>query len=471
MTTNLFHKHKITPPITNNILFVIPSWSEVLGYPTLGKYANHDITKILTDIIIFFGGTELSIITDKGTLYCIFGLGYYYTKFELKSGRYIIDSRQLNGLLLSDFVYDYIATSPNITLENDQDVVYTDKVVKVPIDLSFKSNTALTFIKGALMRNLFIPYKDSFLEMMNTIKKNDSYNINEDGYMLLSTHWDCYNKILISSKMNYAKYINPTAGINEITTGADDFIKASFSNSKIMDIEKNISQLKDVYSIIEYDPMYLFSIIENASKYLRNPEIRLKEQKQLNRQKTQKQSILISAEKKINTLTQWPSTFRRKTKEELEFSIPVINHHLNEGNNVSTNNLNSYQSDLYNNEGYNTPKNEDFVLKTMRSNFVKSKPLPQIPTTSIKDILLYLKSIIKEDYDMPSIGIALELARDNLRKHALHLNYMWEMSKLANFYKRQNPNLSLSKKDKFLLIEKVDDWINNAHKNMIRLNP
>ena len=467
MTSSLINKHKKAPLINNNMLFVIPSWSEVLGFPTLGRYANQDISKILTDIIIFYGGTECSILTEKGVLHCLFGLGFYHTKFELKSGRYIIDSRQLSGLLLSDFVYDYLATSKNITLENDDDVIYTEKVVKVPIDLSFKPNNKQTFIKGALMRNLFIPYKDSFIEMMNTIKEDNTYNINNDGQMLLSTHWDYYNKILISSRMNYANYINPTASINDIIIGADEFLTSLFSTSKNIDIEKNISHLKKVYSGIEYDPMYLFSILENTSKYLKSTGKIIKQQKGLSNLLNQKKSLFISAENRLNSIIQWPTLFKRKTKDELESTVVIDN------TKKEINQDNKYKSpmNIYNIEGYNTPKNEDFVLKTMRSEFVKSRPLPQIPTTSIKEILFYLRSIINDNYDMPSIGLALEIARDNLRKLALHLDYMWEMSKLANLYKRKNPNLSLSQKEKFELLERIESWIANAHKNMIKLNP
>ncbi|GAI47880.1 unnamed protein product, partial [marine sediment metagenome] len=146
--------------ITNNMLFIIPSWGDLLGYPTLGKYVSQDISRIHSDFVVFLTGIESSVGIEKGTLHFLFGLGYYYTKFELQHGKYIIDKKQLTGLILSDFVYDHMATSKNITLESDRDVIISEKVIKVPIDLSNKSDTQKTFIKGTLMRNVFIPNKD-----------------------------------------------------------------------------------------------------------------------------------------------------------------------------------------------------------------------------------------------------------------------------------------------------------------------
>ena len=122
---------------SNNILFIIPSWGDLLGYPTLGKYVNHYVSKIQSDLIIFFSCLDSTLIIDKSAefnskprvLHYLFGLGYYYTKFELQSGRYITDSRQLTGLILSDFVYDHMTTSKNITLEDDPDVIFANKLI------------------------------------------------------------------------------------------------------------------------------------------------------------------------------------------------------------------------------------------------------------------------------------------------------------------------------------------------------
>jgi len=257
--------------ITNNMLFIIPSWGDFLGYPTLGKYVSQDISEIHSDFVVFLTGIESSITIEKGTLHFLFGLGYYYTKFELQHGKYIIDKKQLTGLILSDFVYDHMATSKNITLEGDRDVIINEKVIKVPIDLSNKSDTQKTFIKGTLMRNVFIPNKDIILDMMDEIRKPDTYLLDIDGHLLLSTHWDFYNKILVSKKMNENKvrnYINSRAGIDDIIFGADEILKENFSPLEILKIREIILNLKKIYSNLEYDPILLFSIIENASKVL-----------------------------------------------------------------------------------------------------------------------------------------------------------------------------------------------------------
>jgi len=183
--------------IDNNIFFIIPSWGSLLGYPTLGNYANHNVSKISQDLVIFFGGIESAVKTDNGILYYLFGLGYYYTKFEVQTGSYITDNRQLTGIILSDFVYDHLATSKNITLEDDKDVIIGEKLFKLPFDLSFKSENKRTFIQGTLMRNLFIPYKDIFLEWMETLHNPNNFKLDKNKHMVLSTHWDYYNRLIM----------------------------------------------------------------------------------------------------------------------------------------------------------------------------------------------------------------------------------------------------------------------------------
>ena len=69
MSTHII-KSKLVP---HNIFFVIPSWGNLLGYPTLGKYANHNVSKISQDLVIFLGGTECAISTERGTFYYLFG--------------------------------------------------------------------------------------------------------------------------------------------------------------------------------------------------------------------------------------------------------------------------------------------------------------------------------------------------------------------------------------------------------------
>ena len=44
----------------NYSLFMIPSWGDLLGYPTLGTYANHPVLKIETDAVIFFSNYDYS---------------------------------------------------------------------------------------------------------------------------------------------------------------------------------------------------------------------------------------------------------------------------------------------------------------------------------------------------------------------------------------------------------------------------
>ncbi len=448
----------------NNSLFIIPSWGDLLGYPTLGTYVHHPVSNIVSDIVIFLSGYDYSIETVKGTLHYLFGLGYYFLKFELESGKYITDNRILTGLVLPDFVYDHMATSINITLEEDRDVIIAEKVIKVPINLSNKSEDHLTFIKGALMRNVFIPNKDIFLEMMETIRKEDSYQISNEGHMILSADWDFFNQILVSDKMyklttnHDFTYLNSTAGLDAINFAADQFLQETLSEENLSIIEGNIDYLKNIYSNLEFDPMYLFSILENASKMLISgiPQISSKQSDAITR-KTSKQSIFASAEDRLYAYISWPIEFKRKAKKEppglpriAEQPIYTIQDEIQRSN-IGTAEIPDY-------------KQEVFELETLKSEKVAFKPLPDPPAADFKQILLYLKNVIGENYELQSIGKAFEIGRECMRQLGISAtktlqNKIWEMSKYANIYLKKEHGFGLSVREKQELIQKIDSWL------------
>jgi len=443
---------KAEPKIIESFdLFVIPSWGNLLGYPTLGNYSNHNVSKISQDLVIFFSGVECSVQTEKGTLYYLFGLGYYYTKFELQSERYITDSRQLTGLILSDFVYDYLSSSKNITLEADRDVIVSENLFKLPIDLSFKSENKRTFIQGTLMRNLFIPYKDIILEFMETLKNPLTFQIDKTGPILLSTHWDSFNQILISSEVDN-EMKNSTAGLNGITLDSKKHLEKYFSYQNLQHIEELVLKLKRVYSTVDFDPMYLFSILINAALKLRS-EINtsnIQAVKRINK-KMPKESIFLSAEPRMNSFVQWPEKFRRRTKAEMERSIVQVTSKLYQPEEAEKERI---EVEVFREE------QEQFKIRTMKRPLVDVKPIPIIPTSNTLDILLVIKDVVVQDYDIISIGRVIEIARDYIKSMILHSNILWEMSKFANLYQRAEPNVGLSSKEKLDLVEQIDKWIN-----------
>ena len=437
--------------IKNNVFLVIPSWGKLLGYPTLGTYANHHVVRISEDIVIFFGGMERRVHTPKGLVYYLLGLGYYYTKFEIQSGRYITDSRLLTGLLLSDFVYDRLATSRNLTLQNDPDVVIAEDTVKLPIDLSLKSSSKQTFIQGTLMRNLFIPYKDVILNFMDKIKDPNSFQIRKTNHMFLSTHWDHFNTILISDAMEEKlkmNYIEPTAGLNSISLRLYRFLIEHFSDTDIEQVNENINILKNVYSTIDFDPMHLYSLIEQANVWLKIKIPNLPPYKTpLFDKKQKKEIILQSGNEYLDVFVNWPEQFKRQTKKELEDSAHIIKNKL-----------------YHPRPGERTelklePEREHFEPRFLERPTVKIKPLPQIPMRNIIDIFSSLKTIVEQDYDIRSIGKAFAIGRDYIKSMVLHQNFLWDMSKLANLYQRAQLNKGLSSKEKYELLEKIDNWI------------
>jgi hypothetical protein len=444
----------------SNSLFMIPSWGDLLGYPTLGTYAHHEVSRIITDTVIFFAGYDYSIEIERGTLHYLFGLGYYFLKFELESGKYITDNRILTGLILSDFVYDHMATSTNVTLEDDQDVIIAEKVIKVPVDLSYKSENHKTFIKGALMRNIFIPHKDIFLEMMEKIRKVDSYQIAGDGHELLSTHWDFYNQILVSEKKREKSddsYMQATAGLNGIIYVADQPLQETISLVNLRIIENNIESLKNIYSNLDFDPMYLFSILENASTMLSSGVTPISPPpREPTTSKSSKHSILGSAEDRLYAFASWPMQFKRKAKKEPIKAPKMVEQP------VYTQQLEIQKPEVV---ITSTPKykQEKFELETLKSEKVELKSLPNPPIADVKQILTYLKKVIVENYEMRSIGQAFEIARESMRKIGVsatttHQTKIWEMSKYANIYVKKEPNLGLSLRDKQELSQKIDSW-------------
>ncbi len=440
----------------NNSLFMIPSWSDLLGYPTLGTYVHHPVSKIETDIVIFFSGYDYSIETNQGTLHYLFGLGYYFLKFELESGKYITDHRILTGLVLSDFVYDLMATSGNITLEEDRDVIIAEKVIKVPVDLSNKSEDHLTFIKGALMRNVFIPHKDIFLELMEEICKEDSYPISIEGHKILSSHRDFYNQILVSEKMKAisdSSYLNPTAGLEGITFATDTLLEGTISQINLSIIEDNIKTLKMIYSNLEFDPMYLFSIIEQAGLILRSDLPPISSQRDSG---TSKASLFVSAEDRLYAFISWPMQFKRKAKKTFVSPSVVEQPIISDKIEIPISDFEAPE--------IREIEPEPFELDTLKSVTVELKPLPPPPKADINQILLYLKKVIEENYEMQSIGQAFEVARESARQMGvsattLHQKKVWEMSKYANIYIKKEPGFGLPEKEKGDLTRKIDEWI------------
>ncbi len=453
--------------VNNYFLLVIPSWHQATGAP-FGKYINTNVAKLHSDPVIFFSTKEVAIETPMGTMYYLFGLGYYYLQFELADGKLITDNRPLTGLILSDFFYDKLASSKRIALEDEADVNVCELVIKVPVDLSHKTDQKRTFIRGVLTRFLFTAFKDPILEMMNKVFDPDTFLIAQWGHLLLSTMPEYFNQILVSNKMGAGAlktYMNNTAGINAFLPAADDLLSFTFSSANLLDIDESIQLLKTALTGVKFDPIDLYTLLDYLAMTLRAASILPPTPTEMPPAGSgKKRAVLISATNRLGTIAEWPAHLVSAPTDVLTAPTPtaaatpefkeLVHQFYKKMDDASYGDASQTTAVKVEAAG-----RENFQLRKMQRSATDKKVLPECPQGNVEEIFLYLKYVVDENFDMPSVGKAFEVARESIRKISLQSKYLRLMSRWANQYSLKQAGLSLSPKEKEVVMHDIDGWI------------
>lgn len=479
----LFNKEP-TKLADEHTLIIIPSWGNLVGFPDMGYYVtkNQKVRNIISDPVIFFARKSARVHTKSGYVYFIFGLGEIYLKFELQNGKYITDKRELNCIMIQDFVYDFASSGKNIALEEDKDIIFNENIIKIPFDMSFKSPSQKTFISGVIMRNAFIPYKDILVEMMDAIRvqSNSNFVFDNMGYLILSATQEHFNELLISEKaLSRKDYSIITALIGKILPIADNIIDENFNDIEKSIISNGIIENYMRLRLVQYDPANFMTIIENLAKRYDLHSLPNEFIGAINPvSKIAKKLVLESSKDKLNSFTTWPENLPRdkgwkisredqdnKQKQVFNKDIMVEKAYLPPTTQTPIDfDLGAYQP--------TTPEETaKFELRNSQNPIVKPKILPRIPEVTDKErnlekiveLLQFIKDIAGQDYEMCEFGRACEMIRDQLKRVILQADYIWELSKFANQFVKQPPNLGLSIKDKKRVIERMDYWIEQVN--------
>jgi hypothetical protein len=440
--------------IPHNMLLVFPSWESVIGYGILGRYSNKPVSKINSDPIIFLTCAEYTTVIEGEIAHCLFGLGYYQTQFEIGQGGALIeDNRILTGLILSDFAYDHIASSSQISLTNNPNITIAEKIIRIPFNLQYESEENKTFIKGVLMHNLFAPHKGAIVNMLKKIRQDQNFDFNNTGHLILSTLKSNFDNILVSSKINssgVSAYMNSTAGISLILPGAEQFLSKHFPETVVQEIAIKLEKLFEIFSNLDIDEFNLVSLLERGSIILKSelPESEVIAQIS----SSGKAWILHSAKERISENVPWPVDIprnkiledeRKKKKDNAPIVAEVFK---------------SHEYDLGDYSGSVQTSAPTYKITSNVNPKVPIKLLPQVPSGNIEEILKFILNLVEEDYDMKTMASGFDLGRENLRRLDKSADYVFELSKMVRIYGKQPLGLGLSARDKEKNLEKANLW-------------
>jgi len=294
---------------------------------------------------------------------------------------------------------------------------------------------------------------------MGRIPSPERFNLESMGHSILSTHPDHFNQILVSEKRkdyDLEGYMNSTPIIREISYGADEFLNNHFSAKYIGNINSTLNDLIKAYHLLDFDPIFPYSIVKNAAlKFPIETKPISQRDEFTDRDLSHKSMIFYSAQDRSREIKEWSQEFPRYKKQDLQVSEPKRVFQTKDKENLEGLGYKDYS--------HKKPmKPEDYKLRFEKSKRVEEKILPYPPIDNIENILTYVRQIIEQEYDMPSLGKAFGLARDYIRNlHPVEYQTIkWELSKLANLYEKRELSLGLPPKEKADLLEKVNTWLN-----------
>lgn len=449
-------------------IIIIPSWGRLTGYPQLGTYRNHDIINIAADPVIFVSFLESTVMEKEKYTHFYFGMGYYYTKFQIDKEKYITDHRCLTGLALADFAQAYLQRSKNLSTIDVPGIVIKEDVYMVPLLLNDISDQKINFLKGLLNRQVFSPYKSIIKEFLEEYQKWYQPGMDPEAAILSATHGH-FNELRLFKPVNYPETQDKsvilqnfseekmkTAGI-KITT-AEDRPTQLFSEKELVKITQEIQSLAETLlkgDINLSDPFSFFKSHIKPSSSL-SPE----DMPQSIVGKIEQHGLFLTSPN-LSEILSWPEAdYPRKSPEFWglkpdSFKKPPLalaEQKFLDGSSQNRMNLEGYQRGPSENT-------ETFELNVLKRPKIERKSLPPMPEDSVKEILVYLKYILADDYEKKQIGEVFAEARDRIHEIALHSPQIVELSKISNIFLKEKPGYGLNQKEKEKALWIVHEWL------------
>ena len=251
--------------VLDQLLF-IPSWRKLLGSHFNGFYLNQPVQKIFQDTIVFLPNIALSGFeeTTGEPFFLITGLGIYWVKFQLGPGSIVTDYREITGIVLPLDLYEKAQDISGSILDSEK-MRMTEFMTSIPFSIILAKRTTQMYLRGVLARNVFLPNKECFDQLLASCNDPNSFN-KEEGLKILSgglsTQIQLYNNELLTEK-KLDNYSNLIAGIKNIQPKLDKILENLQLESmregfftKIDQIKREFREIGRDY-LLEWMPSYL----------------------------------------------------------------------------------------------------------------------------------------------------------------------------------------------------------------------
>jgi len=237
-------------------ILLIPSLRKLLGTDLFkGFYLNQPVYEIIHDNVIFLPDFAVTGFEEtKGEPFIFLsGIGIYYTQFRLTPGEIIDDYREITGIVLPMDLYEKAQASASLV--NSEDLVMTELMTTIPFALFEVEQTKQMYLRGVIARNIFHPYKESFNQLLNVCKDENSLSIN-DGLKVLSgglnVNVPLYTNEILTEKPLSTNYMRLTAGLKNIQPKLEKIVMDLQIDGLRLPIFEKIDLMKKEFEEVGY---------------------------------------------------------------------------------------------------------------------------------------------------------------------------------------------------------------------------
>ncbi|GAB4326822.1 MAG: hypothetical protein Kow0069_33560 [Promethearchaeota archaeon] len=450
-----------------------------MGAPP-GNYLNEPVERIVSDPVALFVVVDALVDAPEGRTHVLFGAGYHLVHFTMAGGKDVTWGGPVTAVTLADFAYDYLARTPPVALPDDLEYVVGERVVRVPLSTRHLPEQKRTFVRGVLARHLFVRFREVVDRLLEHAKFEGSFNPAASGHVVLRADREAFNARVVPVEWYVAGAPEelPAPGVKEVRRGSGEWLAARFPPEALEKVNAAVAEVGRALAEVVADPSDPCSLLDRLDEAwppveASFPPGETRPGPTAAPARSGKKPLLASASRRSEEVVAWPEDLPRprldsNVAEDARTTAvtPDLKRLVREFHQkVQTAEVDPSQAT---GAKVDAEVRESYQLRRLERPDVPAKTLPDSPRRDLEEILLYLKWVVEEDYDLPSVAAAFDMAREAIRDFNLNYVHLRELSRVHNRFRAGPAGKGLSVKEKEEVSRDVDAWLEEVREEKRR---